>query len=389
MKKTVLGLAAMAMAASSAMAQVNIKTDAGDLKLRLIGRMNLDYGRYIIHSEDPTYGVQANDTRLGFVASFDDKWSAKSEIRFDNKSISFRDLWVGYSLNNTMSLKAGNHFQPFGAKILGLQYKFIEDATADYAICPNRKIGVSYDYTTNIFKATAGLYSDADIDNLGGTNDENQGYSVSGKVIFRPLLDETTVLHFGAAGMYTDISANATPFTANQPETFNEKNIFKFNPNVATTVNINRGEGEFIFIKKRFYMEAHYLHAFVNSMGDIKNYKLNGAYAQTSFLLIGKQQNYNKKTGLAANASPKNLELLARVSYFKGEIPSVDEDKEETVFISDQNIMDFTVGLNYFFNKYVNARLNYTVSQLTTEADSGDDITQTNNAIQARLQFAF
>lgn len=382
MKKTLISLAALVLAATSAMAQVVVKTNSGDLSLRLIGRTNLDYGRYIPHSDGLDYGVKMNDTRLGVIASFDKNWMAKAEICYANKAISFRDLWIGYSINDKMSLTGGNHFQPFGAKILGLGYKFIEDAQADYAICPSRKIGVSYDFTTNPFKATAGIYSDANIDNLGGANGTNQGYSACAKFIVRPICGDSSVFHIGAAGMYTDV-ANDYAFSVNQPETFTSRNIMKYTAPVSQAININRGEAEIIYIYKRFYFETHALTAFVNMMDEIDNVQMNGGYAQASFLLIGKKQNYNKKTGLAANASPKNLEVLARVDYLA--IDEFDAITENGVVATpEQTVKDFTLGLNYFFNKNVNLRLNYSVAKVEV-----GETEFTNNAIQTRLQFAF
>ena len=150
-----------------------------------------------------------------------------------------------------------------------------------------------------------------------------------------------------------------------------------------------------IWILKRFYFETHYLTAFSNLIGD-ENFQTQGAYAQASFLLIGKKQNYNKRTGLAANASPMNLELLARVNMLNMDefttttVKDVVNDEGEVVkenvstLNPEQKEMDFTLGLNYFFNKNLNARLNYTVSKV----EKGED-EFTNNAIQARLQFSF
>lgn len=387
MKKVLLAIAAFALAASSAMAQVVVKTNSGDLSLRLIGRTNLDYGRYFIHSDAQDYGFKMNDTRLGVVANFDENWSAKAEICYANKAVSFRDLWIGYKINNKMSLTGGNHFQPFGAKILGLGYKFIEDAQADYAITPARKIGVSYDFTTNPFKATAGIYSDGNIDNLSGNAGINQGYSAAAKFIVRPICGDSSVLHFGVAGMYTNV-ANSYSYNVNQPETFSGKKIASYTSDVANTININRLEAEIIYIYKRFYFETHYLDAMSNLIGD-NNFHARGGYAQASFLLIGQKQNYNKKTGLAALASPKNLEVLARIdrlnmdSYAQA-VLGADGTPSDPIAKPEQNVTDFTFGLNYFFNKNVNARLNYTVAKV----EQGD-AERTNNAIQARLQFSF
>lgn len=383
MKKTLLSLAACALFATNAMSQVVVKTNAGDLNLRLIGRTNLDYGRYIPHSDGLNYGVKMNDTRLGCIATFDKDWTAKMEICYANRAVSFRDLWIGYKINDKMSLTGGNHFQPFGAKILGLGYKFIEDAQADYAICPSRKIGVSYDYTSNPVKATAGLYSDANIDALGGANGVNQGYSVAAKLIGRPICGDSSVLHIGVAAMYTDV-ANDYNYTVNQPETFNSRTLISTPSPVANTININRGEAELIYIYRRFYFETHYLTAFSNMVDGLDNIEMNGGYAQASFLLKGTKQNYNKKTGLAANASPKNLELLARVDFLAIDEYRTFDETGAVVTNPEQKVMDFTMGLNYFFNKNLNIRLNYTVAKV----ERGDD-EFSNNAIQTRLQFAF
>lgn len=391
MKKAFLCLATALMAASGAMAQVVVKTGAGDLSLRLIGRTNLDYGRYFSHCDNYDYGFKMNDTRLGVLANFDEKWSAKIEVCYANKAISFRDLWVGYKINDKMSLTAGNHFQPFGAKILGLGYKFIEDAQADYAICPSRKVGLSYAFVTNPFMATAGIYSAGNVDAPAA----NQGYSAAAKLIGRPICKDSSVLHIGVAGMYTDNKSSET-FKVIQPETFTgSKSLVAYTSDINNTININRAEAELIWILKRFYFETHYLTAFSNLIGD-ENFQTQGAYAQASFLLIGKKQNYNKRTGLAANASPKNLELLARVNMLNMDefttttVKDVVNDEGEVVkenvstLNPEQKEMDFTLGLNYFFNKNLNARLNYTVSKV----EKGEN-EFTNNAIQARLQFSF
>lgn len=397
MKKAFIGLAALLLSATAAMAQVSVKSNSGDLNLRLIGRTNLDYGRYFSHCDNLDYGFKMNDTRLGVLANFDEKWSAKVEICYANKAVSFRDLWIGYQINDKMWLKGGNHFQFFGAKTLGLAYKFIEDAQADYAICPSRKIGLSYTYCINPLLIQTGIFSDANVDALSGTSGIDQGYSLSAKFIGRPICSDSTVLHIGVAGMYTDV-ANAYSYTVNQPETFSATKLMSYTSVLDHTSNINRGEAELLFIHKRFYFETHFLKAFSNLDFD-KNFETQGFYAQTGFLLIGNKQNYNKKTGLATNASPKNLEILARIDRLTMDesmtskttsASVIDNDKVVTksttvdVETPEQSVTDFTLGMNYFFNKYLNARLNYTVSKV----DNGKD-EHTNNAIQARLQFSF
>lgn len=367
MKIRILAIATMMLSAVNAIAQVTVKTDAGDLKMRFIGRTNFDIGTYVSAPESATEhnGIAMSDTRLGVSATFDEKWSSKIEICYASKAISFRDLWIGYSFNSNSSVTVGNHFQPYGAKPLGLAYKFVEDASADYAFCPSRKIGMSYSYVSDPFNLTAGIFSDGNVDN--GKN-VDQGLSLAAKAIWRPIMNDQTMLHIGFAPMFTK-SSNKVSFSGIIPTT-----VLKENTLISTgswkAESTTRLEAEAIFTSGKFYAEAHFLGASVKSDEDgYDDCFLSGFYAQASWLLKGEKQNYNKKTGLAANASPKNLEVLARVS---------------TLNFDDLNCgkqTDFTLGINYFFNKNLNVKFNY----IYAKVKDGDDF----NMVQTRLQFSF
>lgn len=374
--KSILVSAIVLATVASSFAQVNVKTEKGDMTLRLIGRTNFDAGTFIGGDSLVEHnGIAMNDTRLGVSASFDEKFSAKIEICYASKAISFRDLWVGYKLNDNSSITAGNHFQPYGAKPLGLAYKFVEDASCDYAFCPSRKIGVSYAYTSDKFNLTAGLFSDGNVDN--GKNID-QGLSLSAKAIFRPIIDDNSVLHFGVAPMFVK-SPNTVSFTGIIPTTVVSNALIK--TGTLDPDNYLRLEAEAIFIKGKFYAEAHYMATSAKNAVSVFNEKnakieeesvyLDGFYAQASFLIKGEKQNYNKKTGLAANASPKSLEVLARVSHLNFDDDNLKAGKQT----------DFTVGANYFFNKYLNFKLNY----IYAAVKDGDNY----NMIQSRLQFSF
>jgi phosphate-selective porin OprO/OprP len=118
-------------------------------------------------------------------------------------------------------------------------------------------------------------------------------------------------------------------------------------------------------------LETHFQGASCEPLGKDERYHMGGFLAQMSFLLIGEQQNYNKVTGLCQNASPKNLELLARYDYL---------DLHDGGHQSD-----ITIGLNYFFSKHFNMKLNY--ANVSTDELTGK--TKSYNTIQVRAQFSF
>ena len=378
-KAIIISAAALAFSASS-FGQIKVKTESGDMNVRFIGRTNFDAGTYITSSDtnlNDHNGIAMNDTRLGVLANFDEKFSAKIEVCYASKAISFRDLWIGYKLNDNSSLTVGNHFQPYGAKPLGLSYKFVEDASADYAFCPSRKIGVSYAYTSDPFNFTAGLFSDGNVDN--GKNID-KGWSLAAKAIYRPILDESTVLHIGLAPMFVQ-SPNTVSFTGSIPTTVVSNGLI--GTGNLDPKNYLRMEAEAIFISGKLYVEGHYMAANVNdikftsvdtagiSTSTTESAYLDGFYAQASYMIIGDKQNYNKKTGLAANASPKSLEVLARISHLNLDADHVKAGKQT----------DFTLGANYFFSKNLNLKLNY----IFASVKDGDNY----SFVQTRLQFSF
>lgn len=361
-----IAVSIFALAATMATAQVVVKTDAGDLKLRLIGRTNFDAATYFAGDAGKNAhdhyinGMVMNDTRLGVVATLDEGWNAKAEICYTNKTISFRDLFIGKKINDNSSVQIGNFFMPFGAKQLGLQYKFVEDATVDYTLCPSRKIGAAYFYTSDAFNFTGGFFSDGNVDSKA----VNQGYSIAAKAIARPIMNENTILHIGVARMFTD-SPNSPSFSGIVPTTIHSNKLM--DSGSIDAINYWRQEVEAMLFAGKFHAEVHYQGATVNTPGE-DNYKVNGIYTQVSFLLKGEKQNYNKKTGLAASASPKSLELLARFDHLD--------------LNGDSQLNDVTVGLNYFISKNLNVKLNY-AHGIVKDADAGYDF------IQTRLQFSF
>jgi phosphate-selective porin OprO/OprP len=390
LKKTLLATAFAALAASQSQAQITIVPENDQFSLKLIGRTNLDAGTYFNRtgSEHPDNGVAVNDTRLGVSGKFLEKWDYKIEICFDKKAISFRDVFVKYNFNSKHHLQAGNVFMPFGMKPLGLAYKFIDDATVDNTMCQARKIGFVYLLTTDRFNFTGGVYSDGNIDN--GNSKFDQGVTFAAKAVVRPVINETTVLHFGAAPMYTN-SPNPASFSAVVPETFTTSGKTRFSgptfgyvsgyekdalgnailtKPIYTGTHYSRYEAEMIFIHKRFLLETHFQGSSYEFEGSDDRYHVGGFLAQTSFLLIGEQQNYNKATGLCQNASPRNLELLARYDYL---------DLHDA-----GNQSDLTIGLNYFFSKHFNMKLNYGVTQ-----EHHGDAHRTYNTLQLRGQFSF
>lgn len=364
--KNALLIAGLASISSFANAQITIAPENdSDFKLKFIGRTNIDLGTHFQSFEDgkdAPNGLVVNDTRLGFVANKGD-WETKVEICYTNKAISFRDLYVRYNWGKTQKLTIGNQFMPYGEKITGINYKFVEDPAADYTFCSARKIGANYLYTTDAMNLTAGLYSDGNVD----AKAINQGLNFAAQAIFRPVYNETTIFHIGGAFIHTD-SDNEVSYSGVIPVSFETRSLIatpKFKAD-----NIQRYEAEILFIKSKFLAEAHFLGSSVNAKDYADRQNFNGFWAQASYQIKGEKQNYNKVTARPTASGAGTLEILGRFDHV-----NLDD-------YGSQN--DFQVGLNYFFNKHVNLKMNYVFVQ-----DKIGNFDENYNAIQARLQFSF
>lgn len=364
--KTTL-FAMMALAATMASAQVSIKTAAGDLNFRITGRINLDAGQYLggdgINLNDGTgkkfNNVQLHDTRIGYTATLADKWTARMEVNINPSSIVFRDVWLKYKFTETSDVQVGNFFMPFGYLQLGTQWRFAANGMTDGAFSSARRFGAAYNYNTDQFKLIAGMWSDGatGVSQLG-----NQGISLSAKAFYRPIINDMQVLHVAFCPQYTH-SDNSVTLNGKVPVTMNNRSVVSLS---TTYDNKFQYEVEVLYINKKFYGEVRFQGETIhvdNEAGD--NLNATGVWAQAGYLLIGDQQKYNKTAGYAALPSPKSLELLARVEYLK---------------IDDLSGSAYTIGLNYYFNKWIRARGNF----VWGGAKDGDNFV----AMQARLQFS-
>ncbi len=375
LKNVVLTAGVLALGLQAEAQQTVVPENDPGFKLKFIGRTNLDAGSFLNKNNGDAIdnGVVINDTRLGFVGT-KDKWEAKVELCFPGggkeKNVSFRDVTMKYSFNEHNKLTFGHQFMPYGIKLTGINYKFVEDPSVDYTFCPSRKIGVNYLYTSDPFNLSTGIYSDGSVDN--GNSIVNQGVNLALQLIWRPVYNETTVFHVGGAFLHTD-SPNYPTFSGVVPVQFAaSKNKTFVSTGEMHAPNYERYEVQALFIKDKFLFEAHFMGASVNRKDSVSSDAFNGFWAQTSYQIIGEGQKYNKVTALPTSSAAGTLEVLARFDHLNLDDYGVEND--------------FEFGINYFINKHFNVRLNYVLAAFSDRPGQDND---SYHAIQTRLQFSF
>ena len=132
---------------------------------------------------------------------------------------------------------------------------------------------------------------------------------------------------------------------------------------------------EMILLYNKWYFQGQYFLAHLNRF-QADNYNGKGWYGQIGYMILGAKHNYNAATGMIVNPAPKSLEVLCRYNMI---------DLNDAG-IRGGRLTDISLGMNYFINKYVAAKINYTHMMVgNSSPKGGDDF----GLIQARLQFSF
>lgn len=353
-------------------AQGFVVSKTNNFEWRLMGRVFFDGGVFFNDNAGLGNGFQINDLRLGTQILFLQDWNVKIELGYGDEKISLKDVYINYKAGEH-NIRLGYYHEPFGVDRIGsTNFKFIETSSADKTFGSSRKLGVSYIYNQTYFNFMGGVFSDG---NINKANQLNQGYTLSGKFIGRPVAGDGRLLHLAVAPRFSSNSEEIR-FNGGAPTSLlsGEDNRF-VSATIDRVINQWKMEAELIAIYRKWYVEGHYLIAHVNRAG-VENYNGQGGYVQGGYMILGEKQNYNPVTGMVANAAPKSLEILCRYNRTN---------------LNDAGIMggrlsDVSVAMNYFINKYIAARINYVHVMTSDNAPAGaDDF----DLVQARLQFAF
>lgn len=372
MKKILLSLFFLFSASCLVQLSAQEFVSGGDhnFRWRLIGRVFFDGG--VLNADSTQTSFQVNDIRLGTVIRFMDHWEAKIELGYGDSKISVKNMFLNYSRGD-YAVRLGYHFEPFGnARVGTSNYRFMTDATSDQALGNKRKLGISYSYNREWVNLMAGVFSDGDIEK---SKPLNQGYSLAAKLVGRPVMKDKKLIHIGVAPRFNS-SSDEVSFAAGAPtDLLSKKDNTLVQANVSQVINQWKLDLELILLYNKWYFQGQYFQAHLNRFAH-PDYNALGGYAQVGYMILGAKHNYNPVTGMIVNPAPKSLEVLMRYNQ-------VDLNDAG---IRGGRMTDISLGMNYFINKFVAAKINYTRMMPGNTSLKGD---KDFDVVQARVQFNF
>ncbi|MBR1706301.1 MAG: hypothetical protein IJ721_05885 [Bacteroidales bacterium] len=333
-------------------------------------------------------GTSIRRARFAIKGQVDENWYGEFDMDLANGLVELKDAIVRYTGIPNLDLQVGNFKENFSIQrnTTSRYLQFIERPMVCSALAPSRHLGFNAKYAKDWLWFSAGAFSQKiagqeEWDNVADNNKDfgrNSGYSLTTKVVFRPLykLDNAS-LHIGAAYSYrtttTDLATgewgtyrascrNST--NINRKKYLDTNNLPGFDHNNLWTVELAghwnglRYEGAYLADNVRFKADA--------ADPAAKNFK--GWYLQAGYLLFGGRQRYDanggKYTKVERGRKWGDIELCGRYEFC--------DLNDGAVFGGSAEA--YTLGLNYYVNNNVKMQLNYQFNNNDRYANGKDKL---------------
>ena len=199
-----------------------IESPKSDYKIWFDNRIQFDAGAFFGAPDyaDPIgNGVSIRRARFAIKAQVDKNWYGEFDMDLADGLVELKDAIVRYTGVKNLELQVGNFKENFSIQrnSSSRYLMFLERPMVCSALAPSRHLGFNAKYDNPWIWASAGIFAQEgagaeEITNVQDNNKDfgrgisflrNTGYSVTTKVVFRPLCNlDNAGLHIGAAYSY-------------------------------------------------------------------------------------------------------------------------------------------------------------------------------------------
>ena len=355
------------------------------VRIRPVGRILLDGAVYGPDGDGFTDGVQIPDLRAGVAVDYG-RWSAMIDVGFGYFKLSLKDIYIQYRFDKDNAIRAGYFFHQFGLQTStggANKCDIVTPVSDSYWGSMSRNLGVMYTLSKPRFFMGASLLL-GNSNNITDDGITRVGVGGIGRFVWRPLAETGRIAQVGVSAWYQSPTHKRNAEGVSQPGSFTLSSNFPtqvvrekmIGATITNAGNQFKMTPELLLSLDRFALESQYYYMNVNRIG-MPHYQAQGCYAWLRCLLLG-QREYTYSSGVAgiANPGPKTLEAVAGYDYVNAGYRDIRGG------ISN----DWSLTLNYYFNRYVTARLGYRYSYVRDSSVCPD---RHVNILQMRLQFKF
>jgi phosphate-selective porin OprO/OprP len=284
----------------------------GDKAFKVKGRIQADAG-YVsapgsLNDRGLGFNSEMRRIRLGGEGQLGAGFGYKLELELSDNNVDLVDTFVTYEKGGWL-IRLGNHngFQSLDELTGDTTGSVMERAAFTDAFNFERRLGLSAQYSKGPLLAQAGVFTD-DIGSLANSNDgvnggdENNSYSIDGRLVYAPKLGDTQ-LHFGASAHWRRLGRLEDASTRYRQRPFLHTTNTRLigTPGMNVDNEFNYGV-EFAAISGPWHAAAEY-HALRASRVGLSSVQFSGAYAELGYFLT-KDDTRAYKEGQFAGGKP-------------------------------------------------------------------------------------
>ena len=333
-------------------------------------------------------GTSIRRARFAVKGQIDENWYGEFDMDLANGLAEIKDAIVRYTGIPNLDLQVGNFKENFSIQrnTTSRYLQFMERPMVCSALTPSRHLGFNAKYAKDWIWLSAGAFTQEvagqeEWTNVADNNKDfgrNSGYSLTAKVVFRPLYKlENASLHIGGAYSYrTSLVSEATGewgtyrASARNSTSINRKKYLDTN-NLPGLDHHNLWTVELAGHWGGLRYEAAYIAdnvLFKKDAVDPTPKTFSGWYAQAGYLLFGGRQRYDanggKYTKVERGRKWGDVELCARYEYCNLNSGSVFGGSAEA----------YAAGLNFWVNENVKMQVNWQFNNNDRYANGKDKL---------------
>ncbi|MCB1557008.1 MAG: hypothetical protein KDJ15_06810 [Alphaproteobacteria bacterium] len=347
------------------------KIQKGEFSWQPTGRIHLDAGIIDDDKKDNPNSAEFRRARLGMQGTVAKDFGYKAEIDFANETVAFKDVYVNYTGLDQTEFRIG-HFKP-GYSLEDMtssnDITFIERSAATEPFSLSEQIGAGVINYGDNYHVAAGAFND----DAGRESDDDEQWSISGRLTGTPYRKEEKLVHIGGSVSYRE------PDQANDRFDYDSRAENRLQTTDSVSAVINDGKHALVtgleaaVASGPFSAQGEYVRADIeNRAGNDPHFY--GATAQLAYTLTGENRPYSIKKGAFTGITPTRpfdpvrgewgaFEIAARYSYLDLNDGGINGGKMETV----------TLGTNWYPNDYARFMFNVVIADTDRHAVTPDD----------------
>ena len=330
-------------------------------------------------------GVGIPDVRAGVGFTYG-KWKAKIDMGYAYAKVNMKDVWLQYTFDKENFLRGGYFIHQYGYQsCTSSSFKeTMEEPQSNAAFNNDRMLGLMYEHTTKNFLITVSGVVETDAMKQTTNVTGSEGIGAMTRLVWHPHTERGNIFHIGISGgiegarYSSDEELNHKQFTlssnwptrvakvkAQQAVITDAKTMYKFSP-------------EILFSKGRFAAVGQYFLNKITRNNDMSAFNGSGAYVTLRGIIKGDAYKYTMNDGGIDTPDPGIMELVLQYNY------TALSDYRAGIYGGYLN--DWTLGYDYYLNKYMIWRVRASYTKVTNRAGFEDNELF---AFETRLQVKF